>query len=113
MDENNLYTSDQNTITHDLMEELLQKSSFRLAISPELRVAYEQRYGLKFWLLPPTISPDLITEEIPEIATEVTREKKGILVRNIWSQQCLEHLREAIKGSNIRIGLWIKKQLLA
>ena len=103
MDDNNLYTSDQNTITHDLMEELLQKSSFRLAISPELRVAYEQRYGLKFWLLPPTISPDLITEEIPEIATEVTREKKGILVRNIWSQQCLEHLREAIKGSNIRI----------
>ena len=103
MDDNNLYTSDENTIPQPLMEELLQKSSLRLAISPELQIAYEQRYGLKFWLLPPTIAPNLITEEIPNIATEITSEKKGILIGNIWSQQYLDYLREAVRGNDIKI----------
>lgn len=103
MDDNNLYTSGENTIPHNLMEELLEKSSLRLAISPELRVAYEQRYGVKFWLLPPIIAPNLITEEIPNIATQTTSEKKGILIGNIWSQQYLDYLREAVRDSNIKI----------
>ncbi|MEL4898651.1 FkbM family methyltransferase [Crocosphaera sp. Alani8] len=103
MDDNNLYTSDDNTISSDLMEELLQKSSLRLAISPELRVAYEQRYGLKFWLLPPIIAPNLITEEIPNIATETSSEKRGILIGNIWSQQYLDYLRDAIRDTSVQV----------
>jgi len=103
MDDNNLFTSGENTIDYGLMEELLQKSSLRLAISPELRIAYEKQYGLKFWLLPPVIAPHLITNTLnptPGGGDTITR---GILVGNIWNQQYLDFLRQTVRGTGIII----------
>jgi hypothetical protein len=37
-------------IPRKLMQELLTKSSLRLAICPKLRDVYESQYGVKFWL---------------------------------------------------------------
>ena len=55
MDDNNVASRG---IPDDLMAELLENSALRLAISPELREAYEEKYGLKFWLLPPVVAPE-------------------------------------------------------
>lgn len=103
MDDNNLYTANENTIPYALMEELLQKSSLRLAISPELRLAYERQYGQKFWLLPPVIATSLITEKVTPLEIAKNNPKRGILVGNIWGQQYLDYLRETVRGSGISV----------
>ena len=58
MDDNNVASRG---IPDDLMAELLENSALRLAISPELREAYQEKYRLKFWLLPPVVAPEAIS----------------------------------------------------
>lgn len=100
MDDNNVCSGG---IADDLMEELLSKSSLRLAISPELRQAYERKYNIKFWLLPPVVSSNLLQSEVRLPAEEAGKAKTGILVGNIWGQRWLNLLRETIRGSGIKI----------
>src|SRR5262249_44145733 len=52
MDDNNICARG---IPDELMREALAKSNLRLAISPEMRDAYENKYNLKFWVLPPVV----------------------------------------------------------
>ncbi len=42
-------------IPDSLMRELLAKSKLRLAISPEIYIAYERKYAYKMWLMPPVV----------------------------------------------------------
>ena len=57
MDDQNVYAG---AINDALIAELLKKSSLRLAISPEVRAAYQQKYGMPMWFMPPLASAEWI-----------------------------------------------------
>jgi len=102
MDDSNIYT---NITSDELMLELLEKSELRLAISPELRDAYEQKYKLKFWMLPPLVPKELIhlqkTDHSAYDQQDLT--KTGSLAGNIWSQKWLDSLRKTLRGSGVKL----------
>jgi hypothetical protein len=96
MDDQNVYS---NGINDQLMQELLVKSSLRLAISPEIRDIYESKYDLKFWLLPAVINSSSCQKNLNLPNSEEFNAKTGILIGNIWSSQWFELLRQTIKLS--------------
>jgi hypothetical protein len=90
MDDQNIYS---HNIPDHYMKELLEKSDLRLGISQNLCRAYEEKYNLKFWFLPPTVDAHLIQTHSPSISREDSASKPGVLIGNIWSQQWLDKLR--------------------
>jgi FkbM family methyltransferase len=97
MDDNNVYSHE---IPQPLMREALEKADLRLAISAEMRLAYEQRYGLKFWLLPPLVPDELIWRgptPSPDLAA------RGVLMGNVWSESWLDLLRQTVRESGLSI----------
>ena len=54
MDDNNVHARG---IPDELMREALEKASLRLAISPELRDAYEQKYSHEVLVVPRCVDP--------------------------------------------------------
>lgn len=100
MDDQNL-TSDG--IPDVLMNELLRKSSLRLAISPEMCAAYEAKYGYKFWFMPPVAPTRLIPGRLMELPESALRESSPVILGNIWGQQWLALLRESVRGTGVSI----------
>ena len=95
MDDQNLAAAG---IPDALLAELLEKSSLRLAISPELCSGYEQKYGHKMWFMPPLVPAR-------SIAVKSNYESSGapVIVGNIWGQRWVELLRATVGGSGIEI----------
>ncbi len=102
MDDQNIR---EHKISDDLMREALEKSSLRLAISPEIRDAYEQKYQLDFWLLPGLVPEELLQHQVtePTIYQPYTQTQTGILVGNIWAQRWLDSLRNTIRDLDLTI----------
>lgn len=80
------------------MAELLAKSDLRLAISPEMRAAYQAKYKLPFWFMPPLaderwIPAALCGPPLDEPSNE------GVMIGNVWSGHWLRRLRETVRGS--------------
>lgn len=98
MDDQNIATDG---IPDAIMREGLEKSSLRLTTHPEMRQAYEKKYGLRFWLLPAVAPAELVTErvEIPQ-GPEAER-KTGALVGSVWSQQWLDHLCRVLTPTSL------------
>jgi len=90
-------------IPDELMRELLERSGLRLAISAELAVAYEAKYGLKMWLMPPVIpARHILGHPLPR--EEVLKKPDtGAILGNIWGQRWLDLLRNAVGGSGITL----------
>jgi hypothetical protein len=89
-------------ISDDLMTELLTKSDLRLVIGPEMRDAYEQKYGMKFWVVPPLVSNEVIrTALAPSPAAD--EPKRGVLLGNIWGQRWLDLLRGTFRGTGQKV----------
>jgi len=100
MDDNNIYS---HGIADALMAEALRKSSLRLAISPEMREAYEKKYGLNFWVVPPVVNPAVV-QTTPQIPNSRRLESRtGVLVGSLWSQRWLDRLRETVQTSGLQI----------
>jgi FkbM family methyltransferase len=100
-----LHVMDDNTlighgIPRDLMEEVIVKSDVRFAISPEMRLAYEQRYGHKFYLLPPVVRDDLIGIPHDEAAMPCER---GAIIGNLWSPEWVERLADTVRQSGLQL----------
>ena len=100
MDDQNIHGTE---IPDDLMKECLAKSSLRLAISPEMRDAYEIKYGLKFWLFPPVVPARLVAVDASLPAGENHVGDKGVLVGNVWSSQWSTWVRDAVRDSGCRL----------
>ncbi len=100
MDDQNVYSDG---ISDQLMQELLVKSSLRLAISPEIRDVYESKYKLKFWLLPAVVNRSCFqtTSGLPN--SQEFEAKTGILIGNIWSNQWFNLLRETVQHSGVKL----------
>jgi FkbM family methyltransferase len=83
-----------------LLRELLAESSLRLATHPELRDAYEKKFGLKFWLLPAVVPARLIqTEPLPW--TGAAASPAGVLLGSVWSERWLAMLQQTIAGAGV------------
>jgi hypothetical protein len=88
---------DQNVASHNipdaLMREFLERCSLRLATHPELRFAYESKYGLPFHLLPAVVPAELVPEEsagTPPVFAQ--RRRKGALIGSFWDQRWFDEL---------------------
>ena len=99
MDDKNVCT---NGIPDSLMEELLAKSDLRLVISPEMREAYEKKYRLKFYLLPPLVSDELLTRN-PLHHVNGVKPRSCVLIGNIWGQRWLDLLRNTFRNSGYQV----------
>jgi hypothetical protein len=96
MDDQNICV---NNIPDDLMQEFLGKCSVRFATHPELRDAYEQKYGFKFWILPAVAPSQYLELAIQTPQPELTRSQMGVLIGNIWSKQWFDMLCHAVGGA--------------
>ncbi|MBW1859187.1 MAG: FkbM family methyltransferase [Deltaproteobacteria bacterium] len=100
MDDQNISV---NEIPDDLMQEFLERCSLRLATHPELRDAYEQKYGLKFWVLPAVV-PHHLVSSVPQAPDEgLFEEKTGALLGSFWSEKWFDMLCKTINGSDVRL----------
>src|SRR6202011_4671559 len=89
-------------IPDPLMREFLEKSSLRLATHPELRLAYERKYGLPFFLLPAVAPEQLIARQPFGAACDGTA-RRGALMGSFWDQSWFDLLCSELKGSGWRI----------
>lgn len=98
---------DQSVITDGiptkLMAEAVRAADLRLAISQEMAHAYEEKYGHKFWLVPPVVDPAFIPRTLPQPDPELLRSGTGVLVGNVWSPRWLQMLRGAVRGAGVRL----------
>lgn len=103
-----VYVMDDQSVTTDgipsaLMAEALKAADLRLAISQEMACAYEQKYGLKFWLTPPVVAPEFIPAAPPRPDAGHLRSATGVLVGNVWSARWLQMLRAAVRGAGVTL----------
>jgi hypothetical protein len=101
-----LYLMDDQNVTvpaisDSLMREFLEKCDLRLTTHSEMREAYEEKYGLKFYLLPAVVPPDLISASISKPETELVREKTGVLVGSVWGRAWFDQLKSVIGASDL------------
>ncbi len=96
-------------ITDDLMRELLDRARLRLVIGPEMRDAYEEKYGKPFWVMPPVVADHIVKREATPLAPGVDP-RRGVLLGNIWGQRWLDMLRQIFRGAGVTID-WYCNQL--
>jgi hypothetical protein len=91
-----------NGIPDELMRELLAKSALRLASCPQLRAAYELKYGCEMWYMPPLVADSFILSRLnaPEAGLPPDH---GVIIGNIWGRRWLELLRKSVRGSGISL----------
>ena len=100
MDDQNIIA---NKIPDALMKEFLAKADVRFATHPELRDAYETKFGLKFWLLPAVV-PDRLICKIPgQPSTNDFRQPRGALVGSIWSLQWFNNICFGLENTGIEL----------
>jgi hypothetical protein len=97
---------DQNVAAHGipdaLMEELLARSCLRLATHPELRTAYESKFGVEFHLLPAVV-PDPLIRSQPVDPVDLISERRGALLGSFWDQSWFDRLCLALDDSGYTI----------
>jgi hypothetical protein len=99
MDDQNIAV---NNIPDPLMREFLERASLRLATHPELRLAYEQKYGLPFFHLP-AIVPDALVRRDVAVAPESPDARKCALIGSFWDQSWFDRLCSVLDGSAVEI----------
>lgn len=116
MDDNNIYDDE---IPDHIMAEAIEKAELSFAISSEMRVAYEQRYGQKFYVLPPIVPEKLIKKAdvpvvVPEPAVAVDvdsksryREALKFLGRKLSQLRNLREPRKSVVPKDPRRGILI------
>ena len=90
-------------IPDELMHEFLTKCSIRFATHPELRDAYESKYGLKFWILPAIVPNELIESNIQNHNSNLLNSRNGTLIGSIWSKQWFELLCNTFSEAGVKI----------
>lgn len=99
MDDQNVVS---NEIPDELMAELLENSALRLAIWEDMRQAYEKKFSVRFWLMPPLISEELVQGRAAKLPAQHAA-KRAVIVGNIWGQRWMELLRKTVRNSGLEI----------
>jgi hypothetical protein len=84
------------------MRELLEKSSIRLAISPEMRAGYEQKFGLPFFYLPPMAPARLLPSQL-HVPVTPPDARHGVIIGNLWSPRWPDLLRRTVRNSGVTL----------
>ena len=100
MDDRNVEVA---AIPDALLLELLARSRLRLAISPELRDAYQEKFGLPLAFVPPLIDPALILRSPAAPAPRAPARRRGVMIGNVWGQGWLARLSEVVSGTGVEI----------
>jgi hypothetical protein len=100
MDDQNIVAQN---VPDELMREFLSKADVRFATHPEMRDAYEYKYGFKFWLLPAVVPDYLITTASRERAQTLGKQLRGALVGSIWSQQWFNNICHTLHNTDIEL----------
>jgi len=93
MDDQNIL---RDIIPDETMRNFLEKCSLRLATHPELRAAYESKYGLAFSVLPAVVPHGLIGRGAAE---PEHGDRRCALLGSFWEQRWFDRLCLALKGS--------------
>ena len=91
-----------NNIPDALMREALEKSRLRLTTHPEMREAYERKFGLRFGLLP-AVPPGSLVRHAPVEAAGAGVRGRGALVGSLWSRRWLDHLLQMLSNTKIEL----------
>ncbi len=97
MDDQNITVG---AIPDELMREFLAKSDLRLATHLELCSAYEEKYDLKFWILPAVAPEPLILTSAQVPVPPLTA---GLLIGSIWSKRWIRLLMETVQGAGEKL----------
>ncbi len=85
------------------LRRLFERSQLLLAISPELRRAYEAKFGRRFSLAPPAVSPRFVLDRPVDPDPERLQRRHGLLFGNIWGARWLGDLLRALEGAGIAL----------
>jgi FkbM family methyltransferase len=99
MDDSNIYSD---RIPDELLADALAKADLRLAISPEMRNAYEQKYRRKFYVVPPVVR-DGVARTTPLDLPAGSAPLTGALIGSLWSPKWLQMLRETVKQAGVQL----------
>jgi len=83
-------------ISDATMQEALEKADIRFATHGELRDAYENKYRLKFWVLPCVIPQQLVGQFS---TTPAITKSNGLLIGSLWSAEWFRQLAETLEGA--------------
>ncbi|HET6437618.1 MAG TPA: hypothetical protein VFG59_06140 [Anaeromyxobacter sp.] len=100
MDDRNVFQSD---IPDELVAELLARSSLRLAVSEELRDSYQRKFGVPFAFVPPLVDPALVLRQPSSPDPEALAGRRAVMVGNVWGQEWLALLCQAMEGSELEL----------
>jgi hypothetical protein len=92
-----------NTIPDALMREFLEKCSLRLVTHPELRVAYQRKYNLPFYLLPAVVPNQLVMTELVAPPAYSPNERPGALLGSFWDQSWFDRLCAELRRCHSRL----------
>ncbi len=84
-----------------LLRRLFARSQLLLAISPELRRAYEAKFGRRFALAPPAVSPAFVQIRPGSPDPDRVAARRGVLFGNIWGARWLAELLRAVEGAGV------------
>jgi len=98
MDDQTLHASN---VPSEIARQALAASALRLAISAEMRDAYEARFGLSMGVVPPLM--DSLALQTPNYWQPTGEAPRGVLVGNIWSAGQLEQLRSLVRASGLQL----------
>ncbi len=85
------------------LSELLSRSALRLAVSEEIREAYQRKFGLPFAFLPPVIDPALVLRSPAPPAPEALAGRRGVMIGNVWGQGWLARLARVVREAGIEV----------
>lgn len=100
MDDQNVY---DNVIPDALMREFLTGCSIRFATHPELREAYENKYGLAFHILPAVVPHHLVFGGSQAADSIGRSSNSGVLIGSLWSKQWYDMLSAAACGAGLKL----------
>lgn len=97
---------DQNVAVHAipdaLMRECLEKCSLRLTTHPELRTAYQEKYGLPTYILPAVV-PEQLVSTSPSEPAYGRKARRGALLGSFWDQSWFDRLSSVLERCKYRI----------
>jgi len=97
MDDQNVAASN---VPDKLVAEYLEKCSLRLFTHPELRAAYQRKYGLEAYILPAVVPGHLVLTQPIEPAEP---SGAGALIGSFWDQMWFDRTCDAFEGCGWRI----------
>lgn len=85
------------------LSELLSRSALRLAVSEEIRDAYQRKFGRPFTFIPPVIDPALVLRSPSAPPREALAQRRGVMIGNVWGFAWLARLCQVVREAGIEI----------